>query len=64
MSVNTKDIRNVAIIGHNGTGKTNLIEQMLYYAGVLSHPETVDSGKTISDYTDEEIQRKKENKCT
>ena len=46
MSVNTKDIRNVAIIGHNGTGKTNLIEQMLYYAGVLSHPETVDSGKT------------------
>ena len=58
MSVNTKDIRNVAIIGHNGTGKTNLIEQMLYYAGVLSRPETVDSGKTISDYTDEEIQRK------
>ena len=58
MSVNTKDIRNVAIIGHNGTGKTNLIEQMLYYAGVLSHPETVDSGKTISDYTDEEISRK------
>ena len=58
MSVNTKDIRNVAIIGHNGTGKTNLIEQMLYYAGVLSHPETVESGKTVSDYTDEEIQRK------
>ena len=58
MSVNTKDIRNVAIIGHNGTGKTNLIEQMLYYAGVLSHPETVDSGKTISDNTDEEISRK------
>ena len=58
MSVNTKDIRNVAIIGHNGTGKTNLIEQMLYYAGVLSRPETVDSGKTVSDYTDEEIQRK------
>ena len=58
MSVNTKDIRNVAIIGHNGTGKTNLIEQMLYYAGVLSRAETVDSGKTVSDYTDEEIQRK------
>ncbi len=58
MSVNTKDIRNVAIIGHNGTGKTNLIEQMLYYAGVLSRAETVDSGKTVSDYTEEEIQRK------
>ena len=58
MSVSTKDIRNVAIIGHNGTGKTNLIEQMLYYGDVLSRPETVDSGKTVSDYTEEEIQRK------
>ncbi len=58
MSVDTKDIRNVAIIGHNGTGKTNLIEQILYYGNVLSQPETVDSGKTVSDYTEEEIQRK------
>ena len=58
MSVDTKNIRNVALIGHNGTGKTNLIEQMLFYAGVLSRAETVESGKTVSDYTDEEIQRK------
>ena len=58
MSVNTKDIRNVAIIGHNGTGKTNLIEQILFYSGVLSRAETVESGKTTSDYTEEEIQRK------
>ncbi len=58
MSVETKDIRNIAIIGHNGTGKTNLIEQMLYYSGALARPETVDSGKTTSDYTEEEIARK------
>ncbi|HIS13412.1 MAG TPA: elongation factor G [Candidatus Ornithospirochaeta stercorigallinarum] len=58
MSVETKNIRNVALIGHNGTGKTNLIEQMLFYAGVLSRAETVESGKTVSDYTDEEIQKK------
>lgn len=58
MSVETKDIRNIAIIGHNGTGKTNLIEQMLYYSGALTRPETVDSGKTVSDYTEEEIARK------
>lgn len=39
MSVDTKDIRNIAIIGHNGTGKTNLIEQMLFYTGSLAKAE-------------------------
>lgn len=58
MSVETKDIRNVAIIGHNGTGKTNLIEQILFYSGALSKAEKVENGKTVSDYTEEEIQRK------
>lgn len=58
MSVETKDIRNVAIIGHNGTGKTNLIEQILFYSGALSKAEKVETGKTVSDYTEEEIQRK------
>lgn len=58
MSVETKDIRNVAIIGHNGTGKTNLIEQILFYTGALPKAEKVETGKTVSDYTEEEIQRK------
>lgn len=58
MSVATKDLRNVALAGHNGTGKTNLTEQMLYYSNVLSKAETVESGKTTSDYTEEEISRK------
>lgn len=58
MSVETKLIRNVAVVGHNGTGKTSLVEQMLYYTGAISKAEKVDSGKTVSDYTEEEITRK------
>ncbi|MDD2297076.1 MAG: elongation factor G [Sphaerochaetaceae bacterium] len=55
MSVSTTDLRNVAIVGHNGTGKTSLLEQILFQCGVISRPELIDSGKTTSDYTEEEI---------
>ncbi|WP_353736377.1 GTP-binding protein, partial [Sphaerochaeta sp.] len=41
MSVVSTDLRNVAIIGHNETGKTTLVEQMLFYANVISRAETV-----------------------
>jgi elongation factor G len=58
MSVVSKDLRNVAIIGHNETGKTTLVEQMLFYANVISRAESVGSGKTTSDYTEEEIAQK------
>ncbi|MGI6432469.1 MAG: elongation factor G [Sphaerochaetaceae bacterium] len=58
MSTSTNAIRNIAIVGHNGTGKTSLLEQILFQQGVISRAESIDSGKTVSDYTDEEIQRK------
>ena len=58
MSVVSNDLRNVAIIGHNGTGKTTLVEQLLFYANVIPRAENVSSGKTVSDYTDEEIAHK------
>lgn len=58
MSVSSTELRNVAIVGHNGTGKTSLLEQMLFYSGVISRAESVESGKTVSDYTEEEISRK------
>ncbi len=58
MALASKDIRNVTIAGHNGTGKTSLLEQLLYYSNVISRPEQVESGKTTSDYTEEEIARK------
>ena len=57
MSFTSADIRNIAVIGHNGTGKTTLFEQLMLSGGVISKAETVDSGKTVSDYTDEEISR-------
>jgi elongation factor G len=57
MSFTTADIRNIAIIGHSGTGKTTLLEQMLFNGDVIPKAERVDSGKTVSDYSDEEIER-------
>ena len=58
MSVDPKDIRNVAVVGHNGTGKTSLVESMLYYTGAIPKAEAVAGGKTTSDFTEEEIARK------
>ncbi|MCQ2397695.1 MAG: elongation factor G [Sphaerochaetaceae bacterium] len=58
MGVSIRDIRNITIAGHNGTGKTSLLDQILFYNGQISRAETVESGKTVSDYTEEEIARK------
>ena len=54
----TQDIRNVAILGHGGCGKTTLVEAMAYAAGVTKRQGKVDDGNTLSDYDKEEIRRK------
>ncbi len=54
----TERIRNVAILGHGGAGKTSLVEAMAYLSGITSRLGKVADGNTISDFDKEEIKRK------
>lgn len=53
-----KDIRNIAIVGHNTVGKTMLVDSMAYYNGVTTRLGSIDDGTTLSDFTSEEIEKK------
>lgn len=57
MSVDTKNIRNVVLLGHSGCGKTTLSEAMLYESGAISRMGTIATGNTMSDYTAIEQER-------
>ena len=51
-------IRNVAVVGHGGSGKTQLVSAMLFAAGAVNRLGKVDEGSTVTDFDDEEIARK------
>src|SRR5436853_3740510 len=57
MAVEPGKIRNVAVVGHRGTGKTSLVEAMLFQAGAANRLGTVESGSTVSDWDEDEQRR-------
>ncbi len=53
-----KKIKNIALVGHGGCGKTSVAEAMIYLAGASDRLGKVDDGNTILDFDPEEIKRK------
>ncbi len=50
--------RNVGIVGHSGVGKTMLLEHILHDAGITKRMGSIEDGNTVTDYLEEEIERK------
>ncbi|MBM3817422.1 MAG: elongation factor G [Acidimicrobiia bacterium] len=51
-------IRNVAVVGHGGCGKTQLVAALLFASGAVNRLGRVDDGSTVTDFDEEEIARK------
>jgi elongation factor G len=52
------EIRNVVIAGHNDTGKTTMVSQLLFNAGAATRLGSIDDGTTVTDFDADEIERK------
>lgn len=58
MKYETQNIRNIAVMGHSGVGKTSLCEAILYNAKATDRMGKVLDGNTVMDYDEQEIARK------
>ena len=54
---NSEQIRNLAVVGHNDSGKTTLLAGLLYTGGVFNRQNRVEDGNTVTDFDDEEVRR-------
>ena len=55
--MDAKDLRNVVILGHTGSGKTSLSEAALFHTKAITRLGTITDGNTVSDFEPEEIKR-------
>lgn len=58
MGTTANNIRNIAIVGHSGEGKTTLTEAILFNGGSIERMGKIENGTTVSDFDAEEIARK------